>query len=165
MASKVVKENLDDEKPTPLNLAARAQDEFVAGVGDSVVRTLHEILLHGSKEDGARVQAGKVLLEWMRPKKPMTVAINNAPQFVSHLGLPPAPSVVEEPPLIDVRRVEPPEIQRVLPEKGDSLRAAKLTLLEAPKDPEAASVPALPSREQEPRSPDMPPKAATVRQY
>jgi hypothetical protein len=165
-----VKAQLPPAEKTHLEKAGDAQDKFVATIGDVVTRKLVEILEKGENEV-ARVSAAKTLLDWIRPTKGpgVTVNLNNAPTYTSHLNLPP-PEKQEAAPI----EVEQAPRQKVLPEPAKPMIAANLTQrtsLDELRELNAQHAPEIPSSELHraqsptPRTPDKPPSPASIRPF
>jgi hypothetical protein len=89
-----------------------------------------------AKDERARYAAAAKITDWASPPKTSPlVAINNAPQFISHLGLPPGPTEIQvttdprKRPALPVPRQIRPELaegKRVIevePAYADALRA------------------------------------------
>lgn len=153
---------------TPLEKAGAAQDQFVATLGDTVVRNVAQILEDKDYHPMARIGAAKLLLEWMRPKKGgimVGVSVNAQPRFVSHLGLP-QQSVPPDPGSEVYEAEELPPVTKILPEPLPPMKAARLTAhAEVTDIVPAPAPPLLPARTKDPSEPAMPPKASSVKRY
>lgn len=147
--------------PTDLELAGQANDRFVATLGELAAKTLADICKTG-EDERARVTAAKELLNWIRPPKAATIALNVAPTYHSHLNL---PAPIEAPPAAIELNALDSSVPKLLPESRGRMSDSKLTAYSEVTMKAAPAAPTLPAREQKPRVPEMPPLASTVRRY
>lgn len=154
-------------KRSKLERALDRADDYVA---EELVDTLKELVsigANGTKEDGTRVAALRAILGWAKPNRSSTVVnvnSNNRVQIKSRLGLPNAPPSKQQARVIDMIAAPKP-VQKILPEAPRSIGEGLRPFTNRETFNDMSEPEPLPARTVEPRAPDKPAAAKSIKPY